>query len=210
MALTKRKPSESPVVPKGLSDERDSKIRQVIHNRQDNLTVVLENVHDIHNIHAILRTCDAVGISTVYVINTELPKVVKGGKRSSAGAKKWVSLEMYFSVTDCVQHLKSKGFKLYSTHLSDNSNSLYELDLTQKVALCLGNEQTGVSDELLALSDGNFIIPQFGMIESLNVSVAASVSLYEACRQRIVNNQYPNINQSQSDFDYLYRTLSWL
>jgi len=174
-----------------LTDKRFTKIRNVVEKRQKNFTIVLENIHDPHNVSAILRSADAVGIDKVYLIyNTnKFPRI---GKTSSGSAKKWITLERFSNVKDCFDKLKSEKYKIYSTHLSDHKKnySLYDLNLTQKIALLFGNEHTGVSEEVKELSDRNFLIPMYGMIQSLNVSVAVAVSLYEALRQRELKGKY--------------------
>lgn len=171
------------------TEKRLAKITRVLSSRQHSLTVVLENIHDPHNVSAIFRTCDAVGIPKVNLIyNFEsFPRI---GKKSSASAFKWVEREKFKSVTDCYDDLRRCGFKIYASSLTEHSKNLYELDLTKKVALVLGNEHRGVSDEAAKLADDIFMIPQFGMVQSLNVSVAAAVIVYEAMRQRIKKNMY--------------------
>lgn len=166
-----------------MTPEREAKFRRVISNRQPTLTVVMENIHDPHNISAMLRTCDAVGVLDVYVINNIAPKP-KFGRKSSASAKKWVNARFFTSVESCYTELRNKGFKIWATHLSSDAVNLYELPLSEPAALVFGNEHAGVSEEACAGADGNFIIPMMGMIQSLNVSVACAVTLYEALRQR--------------------------
>lgn len=173
-----------------MTPEREKKFKEVISRRQPDLTLILENIHDPHNISAILRTCDAVGIMEVFVINTKDPLRKKLGKKSSASARKWVKVNYFNSVRGCVDILKMKGIAIYATHLSTDSVSLYDLDFCRPVCLAFGNEHEGVSEELLGYADGNFIIPMMGMIPSLNVSVACAVSLYEVYRQRAKNGMY--------------------
>ncbi len=187
-----------------MTPAREKKFREVISKRQTGLTVVLENIHDPHNISAILRTCDAVGILEVYVINTRDVLKKKLGKKSSASARKWVKVHYFNSVEDCVLKLRENGFSIYATHLSADAHNLYDLDLSKPVALAFGNEHAGVSDELLAHADGNFIIPMMGMIPSLNVSVACAVSLYEALRQRDKEKMYNNPALSAHQLAELY------
>jgi tRNA (guanosine-2'-O-)-methyltransferase len=172
------------------TEARTAKIIRVLEKRQLDLTVVLENVHDPHNVSAVLRTCDSVGIFEVYLVYHSGQKFPDLSKRSSASAVKWVNLNFYDNIQDCYSTLKGKGFKIYTTALTKESVSIYSLDLTQKVALVFGNEHTGVSDEAVMLADGNFKIPQVGMVESLNISVACAVSLYEAFRQRFSKGMY--------------------
>lgn len=155
----------------------------VLQHRQPTLTIVMENIHDPHNVSAILRSADAVGVLEVQLVYTDEP-FPKLGKKSSASATKWVSRQTFRSVGDCYRKLHEQGFQICATHLGKKSKSLYELDLTRKVALVFGNEHRGVSDEAANLADTNFQIPMVGMIQSLNVSVACAVTLYEAFRQR--------------------------
>ncbi len=169
--------------------KRIEKITRVVKSRQHSLTVVIENIHDPHNVSAIFRTCDAVGISKVNLIyNFEsFPKI---GKKSSASAFKWVEKDKYKTVDNCYSELRKNGFKIFASSLTDHSKNLYELDLTQRAAIVVGNEHRGVSDEAAKLADDVFLIPQFGMVQSLNVSVATAVILYEAMRQRIKKDMY--------------------
>ncbi|GIK23194.1 MAG: TrmH family RNA methyltransferase [Ignavibacterium sp.] len=171
------------------TEKRIEKITRVIKSRQHSLTVVLENIHDPHNVSAIFRTCDAVGIPKVNLIyNFEtFPKI---GKKSSASAFKWVEKEKFKTVDKCYSELHNNGFKIYASSLTEHSKKLYELDLTKKAAIVVGNEHRGVSEEAAKYADDVFLIPQFGMVQSLNVSVAAAVILYEAMRQRLNKGMY--------------------
>ncbi|MEX0968353.1 MAG: TrmH family RNA methyltransferase [Bacteroidia bacterium] len=175
-----------------ISEKRTEKIKRILRFRQPGLTIVLEEVHDIHNISAMLRTSDAVGVMQVHGIFEKMQtgKKSRMGKRSSAGTRKWVKVEKYSSPAECFDVLRQQNFKIFTTKITADSKPLYALDLTQPVALVFGNEHDGVSEEAAALADGNFMIPQIGMAESLNVSVACAVSLYEAFRQRQLKGMY--------------------
>jgi len=183
-------------------------MRNVIARRQPTLTIVLENVMDPHNISAILRSCDAVGIPEVYVLSNNIPLSKKLGRRSSASARKWVKVHYYTDTLSCVQDLKNKGFSIWGTHLSADAKGLYELQLSEPVALVFGNEHKGVSDEILEHCDGNFIIPMAGMIPSLNVSVACAVTLYEAYRQRAASGMYEQPQFAESESADMYKEWS--
>lgn len=171
------------------SERRQTKLRRVLERRQPDLTVVLENVHDPHNVSAILRSADAVGICQVQLVYTS-EKYPRVGKKSSASAGKWLGRRKFSSIEECYRVLRGEGFKVYATSLTEGRQTLYDLDLTKKVGLVFGNEHRGVSDDTARLSDGVFIIPMMGMIQSLNVSVACAVSLYEALRQRLDAGHY--------------------
>jgi tRNA (guanosine-2'-O-)-methyltransferase len=166
-----------------LTPEREEKLKYVAAQRYFDLTVLLENVHDPHNVSAILRTCDAVGVAEVHVVNTILPWHNKGHK-SSASAKDWVKFNYYRELEPCILKLRQRGFSLWATNLSSEAKDLFTIDLTQKIALVFGNEHSGLSEELISQCDGNFLIPMNGMVHSLNISVSVAISLYEACRQR--------------------------
>jgi tRNA (guanosine-2'-O-)-methyltransferase len=173
-----------------MTPERLERLTAVLNKRQNDLTVVLENVFDPHNISAVMRTCDAVGIQDIFVLNTKIPPHQKWGARSSSSADKWVTVHQFTDTVACMREVRKRCDKILSTHLSETSISLYDINFTGSIALVFGNEQKGVSGEILALCDGNFIIPQVGMIKSLNISVACAVSLYEAYRQKSAAGHY--------------------
>jgi len=176
-----------------LTTERSEKLKALAANRQPSLTIILENVHDPHNLGAVLRTCDSVGIVEIhalYTIESKFKLKAWTGHRSSSGAKKWVQVHYHDNVDDCFAAVRQKHDKIYGTHLAEDTVSLYKLDMVQSMALLFGNEHRGVSDEALAQLDGNFLIPQVGLTKSLNISVACAVSLYEAKRQRLVAGMY--------------------
>jgi tRNA (guanosine-2'-O-)-methyltransferase len=186
-----------------MTNERQEKILQVLSKRQSNITIVLENVFDPHNISAVMRSCDAVGVQELYVLNTKIPQHKKWGDRSSSSANKWLTIHQHTDLNECIKELRSKYDKILTTHLSSDAVSLYEMDLTQNIALVFGNEHAGVSEELRAESDGNFIIPQVGMIRSLNISVACAVSLYEAFRQKHLAGHYDQQSLSRNQYSLL-------
>ncbi|MFB6454472.1 TrmH family RNA methyltransferase [Chitinophaga sp. Hz27] len=173
-----------------MTPERRERILSVLNKRQANLTVVLENVEDPHNISAVMRTCDAVGIQEIYVLNNKAPRHKKWGHRSSSSADKWVTAYQFDDLEACVTALRSKYDKIMATHLAHDAVSLYDIDFKGSVALVFGNEHFGVSEEMLAKVDGNFLIPQMGIIKSLNISVACAVSIYEAMRQKMLAGHY--------------------
>ena len=179
-----------------MTPERRSRLISVLNKRQPDLTVVLENVFDPHNISAVMRTCDAVGIQDIYVLTTKIPRHKKWGARSSSSAAKWLTIHQFDDLEECISAIRKKFSKIYTTHLSSDAVSLHEIDFTERVALVFGNEHAGVSEEMITKADGNFIIPQMGIIQSLNISVACAVSIYEAMRQKKMAGHY---NQQRLD-----------
>jgi len=187
-----------------MTPERATKINKVLENRQNDLTVIIENVTDPHNIAAVMRTCDAVGISEIFVLNTKINNHKRFGTRSSSSAQKWMHTHQFTDMQECLSVVRKKYNRIYATHLGEESKSIYEMNFIEPIALVFGNEKRGVSDEIRALCDGNFIIPQVGMISSLNISVACAVTIYEAFRQKDVQNHYEKRKLTPSEKDSLF------
>ena len=173
-----------------MTPQRYSRLTSVINHRQPDLTVVLENVFDPHNVSAVMRTCDAVGIQNVYILNDRIPPHKKWGYKSSSTAAEWLTVHQFTDAETCFKEIRKKYDKLYASYLGENSLKLYTLDLTESLALVFGNETFGVSDGVRKYTDGDFIIPQTGIIKSLNISVACAVTLYEAFRQKNEKGHY--------------------
>ncbi len=173
-----------------MTPERKERLSAVLRKRQHNLAVVLENVFDPHNISAVMRSCDAVGIQDIYVLNTKIPRHKKWGAKSSSSAAKWLSIHQYTDSAECFGVLRRRYKKILATHLSEDAVDLYSVNFTEPIALVFGNEHSGVSEEIMPFTDGNFIIPQMGIIRSLNISVACAVTIYEAYRQKKAAGHY--------------------
>ena len=186
-----------------MTNERKQKVEAVLNNRQSNLTIVLEDVQDPRNVTAVMRTADAVGIQDIYVINTGRPNIKKFGYKSGSSAGKWVTLHQFTDTESCFEALRQRFDTILTTHLSSDAIDLYSIDFTQSVALVFGNEQEGVSEKARALADGNFIIPQVGMVQSLNISVACAVSIYEAYRQKKQAGHYNQSTMPAEQFNLL-------
>lgn len=186
-----------------MNTSREQKIRSVIRQSQPDLTVILENIFDPLNISAVLRSCDAVGVREVFVVYTQKYLDKRGlvlGKRTSGGTFKWIDVYHFDDLEECFKRVRERYGRILATSLGDESISLYSLDLSVPTALLFGNEDEGVSAEALAMSDGNFLIPQAGFAESLNISVACAVTLFEARRQRTAKgfyDEHPKLNEAQ-------------
>lgn len=176
--------------PYDRSEHRKSRIESTLKSRQPGLVVVLENVHDPHNIGAILRSCDAVGVMRILMIYNieELPSIKS--TTSSSGVVKWLELERFTSVKVCFDKLHRDGYQILATKIEPRARSLYSFDLTKPTAIVLGNEHRGISDEVAAEADDLLYIPMMGMAESVNVSVASAVCLFESMRQRLEAGMY--------------------
>jgi tRNA (guanosine-2'-O-)-methyltransferase len=183
--------------------QRKEKLISVLNKRQNDITVVLENVFDPHNISAVMRTCDAVGVQEIYILNTKIPPHKKWGAKSSSSAAKWLTIHQYEKAEDCFSSLRKRYSTILTTHLSSDAVSLHNIDLTKSIALVFGNEHDGVSEEIRNFADGNFVIPQVGIIRSLNISVACAVTLYEAFRQKILIGHYDKLKLNENEMKSL-------
>ena len=185
----------------GVTKERYQKIMKVLRKRQPDLTILAENVYKPHNLSAMIRSCDAVGIGTVHALNPT------GGvptyNETSASANKWTQMRVITSLRDVKRELdivsstefielsaEKSGMQLLAAHLSDKAIDYRQVDYTKPTCIIFGNEKEGVSEEAAETADAHIIIPMLGMVPSLNVSVAAAVILFEAQRQRLEAGLY--------------------
>jgi tRNA (guanosine-2'-O-)-methyltransferase len=167
-------------------NSRTEKIERVIKNRQDGV-VVLQDIHDPHNAAAVWRSVDAFGWQKVYLIfeQEESFNPKKMGRESSGSANKWLDFKIFKSTKECLSELHKEGYKVYATVLDKEAKSIYETNMTEdKVAIMMGNEHRGLTEEAVNLADAKVYIPMQGMVQSLNLSVCASIMLFEVSRQR--------------------------
>ncbi len=188
-----------------MTPERKAKVDALLSKRQNDVTVVLENVFDPHNISAVMRTCDAVGMMEMYIIKSKLPTRKRWNDRSSASANKWMVVHYFEDAESCFAAVQKKYQNIYCTHLNEDAVSLYSLDFKVPTALVFGNEHDGVTREALSYCNGNFIIPQAGIIQSLNISVACAVSMYEAYRQKQEAGHYDSKKITPSETEILLK-----
>lgn len=170
---------------------RQERIRQVLSRRQTGITVVLEDIHDSHNASAVMRSCDGVGIIDVHLVYVhEAPPKRSFARKTSGSAAKWIRTHYHDSIQECYAVLRHQGMRILATSLAGESEDVYSQDLTRPTAFVFGNEMRGVSDEAIGAADSTIHIPMQGMVESLNISVACAVTLYEAMRQRLAAGAY--------------------
>jgi len=157
----------------------------------------MEGVHKTHNLAAVVRSCDAIGVSDVHVVWKSEEMEVRGG--SAAGSQNWIDVHNHHQTTDAIAAMKAQGMQILVTNLSETAIDFREVDYTKPTAIILGQEKFGASKTALALADQDIIIPMVGMVQSLNVSVACSVVLYEAQRQRQLAGLYeiPRLSDSR-------------
>jgi len=176
-----------------LLPRRFDRLRAVLDRRMADLTVVLEHVDKPHNISAVLRSCDAVGVLEAHVVS--LKGRIATPNDTARGSQKWVTLHSHPTSTDLLMRLRDQGFRLYGTHLGVQARDYRDCDYTGPTAFLLGAEKWGLSDQATALVDQAVVIPMQGMVQSLNVSVAAAALLFEAVRQRRVAGLLPSAGE---------------
>ncbi|RLD11774.1 MAG: TrmH family RNA methyltransferase [Chlamydiae bacterium] len=160
---------------KKITDKRLDKMNSVLDQRLSNLTIILDNIYDRHNISAILRSCEAFGIQDIHIIETTEKFVVN--REISHQCEKWLNIHIWKNFNDCAHFLKQKGFDIYSTCFTKDALSINEIPVNSPIAIVVGNEHRGVQNEITDLCDGKVIIPMFGFVQSLNVSVASAITL---------------------------------
>jgi tRNA (guanosine-2'-O-)-methyltransferase len=183
--------------------KRFNKIRACLDRRQPDLTVVTDNVHKPHNVSAIMRTCDAVGVHEFHVAMLS-DDAFRARSGIAMGSDKWLDLHLYDEVSEPVASLQERGFNVVAVHKSPRSSEFREVDYCKPTAVLFGAELFGVSEKAAAMADHHVSIPMLGMVESYNVSVAAAIVLLEAQRQRQAAGMY---EQRRLDSDVYQRTL---
>ncbi|MFB9136352.1 tRNA (guanosine(18)-2'-O)-methyltransferase TrmH [Vibrio olivae] len=187
-----------------MNPERYQRIQQVLKARQVDLTLCLEEVHKPNNVSAVIRSADATGLHKVHAVwpNDQMRTL----SHTSAGARNWVEVEPHDTIIDAVTELKSQGMQILVTNLSATAIDFREVDYTKPTAIILGSEKRGISQAALDLADQDIVIPMVGMVQSLNVSVASAVILYEAQRQRQAAGMYDR-DISQLPAETIHRIL---
>lgn len=190
-----------------ITPERLARITRVLSCRQKDLTLVLANIHDPHNVSAIYRSCDAFGVAEVhlYYTNTAFPTL---GKKTSASARKWVDTVRHSDRDEMLAKLRASGHQVLATSCSPKAHPVSHYDLTKPTAIIMGNEHSGVDQELVDVVDGEVYIPMYGMIQSFNVSVAAAVLLSEASRQRVLAGMYDQPTYDEEE--YAAKLAKWI
>ena len=190
-----------------MTPERVARLDAVLARRQPDLTVFAENLHKPKNFSAMVRNCDAVGINEMHVLPGE--DDLRKHWKTSQGAEKWMRIKTHAHSEDACTYLKSKGCLLVAAHLSETAVDFQSVDYTQPIAIVLGTELFGVSDTTLSLVDQQISIPMMGVSQSLNVSVACAIVLYEAQRQRQTAGMYDHCrldekNLARQRFEWLH------
>ena len=190
------------------TEARLNKLKRIARQRQSGLTLVIEDVFDPHNLGAIARSCDALGVQEINIIfETHPPFDPKAvGKNSSTATNKWLSFRLHQSTETALRALKAEGWQIAAAVIDPAAESVFQADLSAKrLALLLGNEKEGLSSKAIALADRRITIPMRGIAQSMNVSVSAALLLYEATRQRQargIGNYLVDEEGAQRTLDY--------
>jgi len=191
---------------KTMNNHRYQRLAEVLNRRQPDLTVIMDNVHKPHNLAAIARTCDAVGIPEIHA--TSSSSSIHVSQKAAGGCKKWVAVKTHKTIREVYNHLRQQGFKIYAAHFDSQARDFRQIDYTLPTAIVVGAELDGISATAVDLCDGTIIIPMAGLTQSLNVSVATALILFEAQRQRQDAGLYDHCRLEQQTYKQLL--FEWL
>jgi tRNA (guanosine-2'-O-)-methyltransferase len=158
-----------------LTERRKSLFKEVISKRTRHFTVVTEDVYQMHNTSAVMRSCDVFGIQELHVVEERISKEID--REIALGAQKWVNIHRHHSTKECIDNLRENGYQIIATTPHNNSTELKDFDISKKSAFFFGKEKEGLSDVVLDAADGYLKIPMYGFTESLNISVSAAIIL---------------------------------
>ncbi|CAN8256216.1 unnamed protein product [Cochlearia groenlandica] len=183
-----------------MMEERSERFRRVVENRSYSVCLVVEGLADIGNISAAFRSADALGIQSVHVVSPDSSKRYKNNRHVSMGAEKWLDIELWDTPKECFKVLKSRGYRVATTHLGMDTVSVYDMDWSCPTAIVVGNEGSGISEEALELSDLHCSIPMNGMVDSFNVSVAAGILMHHAVCDRTTRlGSHGDLSESEKE-----------
>ncbi|MBA3986678.1 MAG: RNA methyltransferase [Flavobacteriales bacterium] len=191
-----------------LTDRRNALLKEVASKRTRHFTVVTEDVFQLHNTSAVMRTCDIFGIQDLHVVEEIKGKRID--KEIALGAQKWVDLHRYDKIGTCLHSLKEKGYRIIATTPHENSQMLEDFDITEKAAFIFGKESTGLSDKVMGQADDFLKIPMYGFTESLNISVSAAIILQDVVskvKRSTINWQLPQEEQDEKRLDWMTKSI---
>lgn len=191
-----------------LTARRQELFLDVLSKRTRHFTVVTEDVYQLHNTSAVMRSCDVFGIQDLHVVEEKLGKKID--REIAMGAQKWVSLKRYHKITDCIQTLRSEGYQIIATTPHENSTMLHDFDGTKKAAFFFGKERDGLSDTVLNEADGFLKIPMYGFTESLNISVSAAIilqSVVTKLKQSTIDWRLTEAEKLELEMEWVQKTI---
>lgn len=186
-----------------LTDNRKGRFSNVLANRTNHFTVAMEDVFQLHNTSAVMRSCEVFGVQELNVVEEKFGKSID--KEIAMGAQKWVDVNRFESISNCIDSLKSKGYQIIATTPHENDCMLDDFDISKKSAFFFGTERDGLSEEVLKNADGFLKIPMVGFTESLNISVSAAITL-----QNLTNRlRKSDVKWQLSEEEILIKRLQW-
>lgn len=191
-----------------LTESRLHRFQKVLNERTKHFTVATEDVYQLHNTSAVMRSCDVFGIQEVNIIEETNSKSID--REIAMGAQKWVDLNRYHSVKDCIKDIREKGYQIVATTPHTNDCELYDFDVTKKSCFFFGRETEGLSDEVLKEADVFLKIPMVGFTESLNISVSAAITLQHATsklKKTTVDWQLTEAEKLEKRLDWCKKTI---
>lgn len=191
-----------------LTPRRKALFEKVLAERTNHFTVVAQDVYQLHNTSAVVRSCDVFGIQNIHVIEEKIPRRID--KEIAMGAQKWVNINRYTSAKDCVKLLRSKGYQIVATSPHDDSRLLEDFDISTPSALFFGTEKDGLSEEIMEVADATIKIPMVGFTESLNISVSAAIilqSLTSKLKKSGVAWQFSEKEKNEIRMDWTKKTI---
>ncbi|NER11964.1 TrmH family RNA methyltransferase [Leptobacterium flavescens] len=191
-----------------MTEERKEKFKEILSLRTRHITVAIEDVYQVHNTSAVIRSCDIFGLQDAHVIEERFGQRLDS--KIAMGAQKWVDIHRYQSTEDCLNRLKNDGYKIIATTPHLDSCMLEDFDITQKCALFFGTEKEGLSPAVMEQADGFLKIPMVGFTESLNISVSAAIilqSLTTKLRASDVNWQLSETEKLEKRIDWSKKTV---
>ena len=190
-----------------LTPRRKKLFEKVIEQRTNHFTVVAQDVYQLHNTSAVIRSCDVFGVQNLQIIEEKLPQRID--KEIAMGAQKWVNVNRFNSTKKCLTAMRDKGYKIVATSPHYDSTRLQDLDITEPCAIFFGTEKDGLSNEVLDYADTTLHIPMFGFTESLNISVSAAIILQHLTdRLRKSDVKWELCAKEKQELTYLWTTKS--
>ena len=186
-----------------ITENRKEGFLRVLKNRTKHFTIAMEDVFQLHNTSAVMRSCEVFGIQELNVIEQKFGKSID--KEIAMGAEKWVDINRFSSIQDCITNLKGKGYQIIATTPHNDSCLLHEFDITKPSALFFGTERDGLSEEVMQQADGFLKIPMVGYTESLNISVSAAIIIQDVTNRL----RQSDIHWQLTDEEILDKRLDW-
>jgi tRNA (guanosine-2'-O-)-methyltransferase len=186
-----------------LTDNRKERFLQVLANRTNHFTIAMEDVFQLHNTSAVMRSCEVFGIQELNVVEQKFGKRID--TEIAMGAQKWVDINRFNSMQNCMDDVRQKGYQIIATTPHNDSCMLHEFDITKPSAIFFGTEKEGLSQEVIDQADGYIKIPMVGFTESLNISVSAAIIIQDITSRL----RQSNIDWKLSHEEVLEKRLAW-